>query len=93
MVTLNIPRGEGLGSFKMSTGIVSLANGDTIATKFDNIVSVQLTAVDSSGNYAVANVISISGNTVTVGLTGAASGTAAATLTTAIDVHYTIIGY
>ena len=67
MVTLNIPRGEGLGSFKMSTGIVSLANGDTITTKFDNIVSVQLTAVDSSGNYAVANVISISGNTVTVG--------------------------
>ncbi len=93
MVTLNIPRGEGLGTFKMVTGVASLANGDTITTKLDTIVSVQLTAVAPSGTYAVANEISTSGGVVTVGLTGAASGTAAATLTTAIDVHYTIIGY
>ena len=92
MVTLNIPRGEGLGSFKMSTGVVSLANGDTISVKFDNIESVQLTAESSTGNYVIVN-SSVSGNTVTVFLAGAASGTAPSTLTSAVTVHYTIIGY
>ena len=92
MVTLNIPRGEGLGSFKMSTGVVSLANGDTITTKFDNIESVQLTAESTSGNYVIVN-SAVSGNTVTVYLAGAASGTAPSTLTSAVTVHYTIIGY
>ena len=93
MVTLNIEKGEGLGTYKETTGVVSLANGDTITSPYKNIISVQLTPVAASGNYAVGNVISISGSTITVGLTGAASGTVAATLTSAIDVHYTIIGY
>ena len=92
MVTLNIPRGEGLGSFKMSTGVVSLANGDTISVKFDNIESVQLTAESTTGNYVIVN-SSVSGNTVTVFLAGAASGTAPSTLTSAVTVHYQIIGY
>ena len=93
MVTLNIETGSGRGTYKMTTGVVSLANGDTITVPFNNVVSVQLTAVEPSGDYAAANVISISKGTITVGLTGAASGTAAATLKTAIDVHYTVIGY
>ena len=92
MVTLNIPRGEGLGSFKMSTGVVSLANGDTISVKFDNIESVQLTAESTTGNYVIVN-SSVSGNTVTVFLAGAASGTAPSTLSSAVTVHYQIIGY
>ena len=92
MVTLNIPRGEGLGSFKMSTGVVSLANGDTITTKFAHIESVGLTAESTSGNYVIVN-FSVSGNTVTVYLAGAASGTAPSTLTSAVTVHYQILGY
>lgn len=92
MVTLNIDRGAGLGTFKMAAGSVSLSNGDTIVTKFSNIESVSLTAETTSGNYVVVN-FSISGNTVTVYLAGAASGTAPSTLTSAVIVHYQIIGY
>ena len=43
MVTVNIDRGAGLGTYKMAAGSASLSNGDTITTKFDNIESVQLT--------------------------------------------------
>ena len=94
MVTLNMERGGGKGTFKVSTGSASLANGDTITVKFANIESVHLTAVEgTSGDYAIAFVQSISGSVVTVGVYGAAGGTAPAALTTAITVHYEIIGY
>lgn len=93
MVTVNLSRGEGKGTYKESTGVVSLSNGDTITVKFANIESVSLTAEAASGNYVIANVISISGNTVTVGLSGAASATAPSTLTSAVNVHYAIRGY
>ena len=92
MVTLNVDRGAGLGSYKMSAGSVSLSNGDTIVTKFDNVEAVSLTAESTSGNYVIVN-FSISGNTITVFLAGAASGTAPSTLTSAVTVHYQIIGY
>lgn len=92
MVTLNVDRGAGLGTYKMATGSASLANGDTITTKFSNIESVSLTAESTSGNYVVVN-FSISGNTVTVYLAGAASGTAPSTLTGSVTVHYQIVGY
>ena len=92
MATLNIDRGAGLGTYKMAAGNASLSNGDTITTKFKNIVSVGLTAESSSGNYVIVN-FSVSGNTVTVYLAGAASGTAPSTLSSAVTVHYQIIGY
>ena len=92
MVTVNVPRGAGKGTFKMSVGSASLANGDTITVKFGTIESVQLTAESTSGNYVVCN-FSVSGSTVTVYLAGAASGTAPSTLTSAQTVHYVIIGY
>ena len=92
MVTLNVDRGAGQGTYKMATGSASLSNGDTITTKFSHIESVGLTAVSSSGNYVIVN-FSVSGNTVTVYLAGAASGTAPSTLTSAVTVHYQIIGY
>lgn len=92
MVTLNVDRGAGQGTFKEATGNVSLSNGDTITTKFSHIESVGLTAVSSSGNYVIVN-FSVSGNTVTVYLAGAASGTAPSTLSSAVTVHYQIIGY
>ena len=92
MVTLNVDRGAGKGTYKEVAGSASLSNGDTITTKFDNIESVQLTAESSTGNYVIVN-FSVSGNTVTVFLAGAASGTAPSTLTSAVTVHYTIIGY
>ena len=92
MVTVNIERGAGLGTYKMAAGSASLSNGDTITTKFANIESVQLTAESTTGNYVIAN-FSVSGNTVTVFLAGAASGTAPSTLTSAVTVHYQIIGY
>ena len=92
MVTLNVDRGAGKGTYKEVAGSASLSNGDTITTKFDNIESVQLTAESSTGNYVIVN-FSVSGNTVTVFLAGAASGTAPSTLTSAVTVHYQIIGY
>jgi|ACXJ01.1.fsa_nt_gi hypothetical protein len=92
MVTVNIERGAGLGTYKMAAGSASLSNGDTITTKFSNIESVQLTAESTSGNYVIVN-FAVSGNTVTVYLAGAASGTAPSTLTSAVTVHYQIIGY
>ena len=92
MVTVNIDRGAGLGTYTMAAGSASLSNGDTITTKFDNIESVQLTAESTTGNYVIAN-FSVSGNTVTVFLAGAASGTAPSTLSSAVTVHYQIIGY
>ena len=92
MVTVNIDRGAGLGTYKMAAGSASLSNKDTITTKFDNIESVQLTAESTTGNYVIVN-FSVSGNTVTVFLAGAASGTAPSTLTSAVTVHYQIIGY
>ncbi len=92
MATLNIDKGQGKGTYKMTTGIASLASGDTIVTKFNNIVSVQVTAAPTSG-YAFAFVSGISGSTVTIGVYGAASGTAPSALTTAINVHYTVVGY
>ena len=92
MVTLNVDRGAGKGTYKEVAGSASLSNGDTITTKFSNIEAVQLTAVSSSGNYVIVN-FSVSGNTVTVYLAGAASGTAPSTLTSAVTVHYQIIGY
>jgi len=92
MVTLNVDRGAGLGSYKMNAGSASLSNGDTIKAPFDNVESVSLTAETTSGNYVVVN-FAISGNTITVYLAGAASGTAPSTLTSAETVHYQIIGY
>ena len=76
----------------MAAGSASLSNGDTITTKFDNIESVQLTAESTTGNYVIVN-FSVSVNTVTVFLAGAASGTAPSTLSSAVTVHYQIIGY
>jgi hypothetical protein len=76
----------------MAAGSASLSNGDTITTKFSNIESVQLTAESTTGNYVIVN-FSVSGNTVTVFLAGAASGTAPSTLSSAVTVHYQIIGY
>ena len=94
MVTLNVDRGEGKGTYKMSTGSASLANGDTITVKFANIESVQLTAVEgTAGDYAFAFVQSIAGSVVTVGVYGAAAAAAPAALTAAITVYYEIIGY
>lgn len=93
MVTLNVERGEGKGTYKMAVGVASIANGGTITVDFNNIVSVALTPVAASGDYAIADVISISGNTVTVGLAGAASGTAPSSITSNTDVYYVIIGY
>ena len=92
MATLNIPRGSGKGTYKIAQGNVSLSNGDTITTKFGNIESVSLTAESTSGNYVIVN-FAVTGNTVTVYLAGAASGTAPSTLTSAVTVHYQIIGY
>ena len=92
MVTLNVDRGAGKGTYKEVAGSASLSNGDTITTSFENIESVSLTAESTSGNYVIVN-FSISGNTVTVYLAGAASGTAPSTLTSAVTVHYKIIGY
>ena len=65
MVTLNVDRGAGKGTYKEVAGSASLSNGDTITTKFANIESVGLTAVSSSGNYVIVN-FSVSKNTVTV---------------------------
>jgi hypothetical protein len=94
MTTVNLERGKGIGTYKMSTGNASLANGDTITVKFSNIESIQLTAVEgTSGDYAFAFVQSVSGSTITVGVYGAASGAAPAALTTAITVHYSVVGY
>ena len=92
MVTLNVDRGAGKGTYKEVAGSASLSNGDTITTKFANIESVGLTAESKSGNYVIVN-FSVSGNTVTVYLAGAASGTAPSTLTSAVTVHYQILGY
>ncbi len=93
-ITLNADRGEGLGTFKIATGTASLADGDTITVKFDNIESVQVTAEETtSGDYAVAFVRSVSGKVVTVGVYGAAAATAPSALTTAVTVHYTVVGY
>lgn len=92
MVTLNVDRGAGKGTYKEVAGSDSLSNGDTITTSFENIESVSLTAESTSGNYVIVN-FSISGNTVTVYLAGAASGTAPSTLTSAVTVHYQIVGY
>ena len=92
MATLNIPRGTGKGTYKIAEGSVSISNGDAITTRFNNIDSVSLTAESTSGNFVIVN-FSISGNTVTVYLAGAASGTAPSTLTSAVTVHYQIIGY
>jgi hypothetical protein len=88
----NLPLGFGLGTGKVSYGSASVADGDTIDTGLDNIVSVQLTAQADSGSYAVANVESISGGTITVGLTGAASGSAPASISSATTVYYVAIG-
>ncbi|MCY0875889.1 MAG: hypothetical protein OWT28_06430 [Firmicutes bacterium] len=88
----NLLQGYGLGSFKLEEGTTSIADGDTITAHMDNIIAVLLTAEAASGDYAIANVISISGNVITVGLSGAASGTAPSTLSTATTVHYAIIG-
>ena len=92
MVTLNVDRGAGKGTYKEVAGSTSLSNGDTITTKFANIESVGLTAESTSGNYVIVN-FAVSGNTVTVYLAGAASGTAPSTLTSAVTVHYQILGY
>ena len=92
MVTVNMERGAGLGTYKMAAGSASLSNGDTITVKFGTIESVQLTAESTTGNYVIAN-FSVSGSTVTVYLAGAASGTAPSTLTSAVTVHYQIMGY
>ena len=92
MVTLNVDRGAGKGTYKEVAGSASLSNGDTITTKFANIESVGLTAESTSGNYVIVN-FAVSGNTVTVYLAGAASGTAPSTLTSAVTVHYKILGY
>ena len=92
MVTLNVDRGAGKGTYKEVAGSASLSNGDTITTKFANIESVGLTAESTSGNYVIVN-FSVSKNTVTVYLAGAASGTAPSTLTSAVTVHYQILGY
>jgi len=93
MPTQNLMKGWGKGNFKVQEGTASISNGDTItAANMETVLAVNLTVVAASGNYAVGNVISITGNVVTVGLSGAASGTAAATLTTAQTVHYIIIG-
>lgn len=92
MVTLNVDRGAGKGTYKEVAGSASLSNGDTITTKFAHIESVGLTAESTSGNYVIVN-FSVSGNTVTVYLAGAASGTAPSTLSSAVTVHYQIIGY
>ena len=92
MVTLNVDRGAGKGTYKEVAGSASLSNWDTITTKFANIESVGLTAESTSGNYVIVN-FAVSGNTVTVYLAGAASGTAPSTLTSAVTVHYQILGY
>ena len=93
MPTQNLEPGAGLGTFKMQDGTASIANGGTItAANMHSIIAVELTVVQASGSYAIANVISISGNVITVGLSGAASGTAPSTLTSAQTVHYVIIG-
>jgi hypothetical protein len=94
MTTINLSQGEGLGTYKMVTGTASLADGGTLTAKFANIVSVQLTAVSStSGNYTITFIKSVSGSVVTVGIYGAASGSAPAAITSAITIHYTIVGY
>jgi|YelNatPaOPRAMG01_1025707.scaffolds.fasta_scaffold05413_10 hypothetical protein len=93
MATQNLIQGFGLGTYKIQEGTASLANGGTItAANLHTVLAVELTAVAASGSYAIANVISISGNVVTIGLSGAAAGTAPATLTSATTVHYVIIG-
>lgn len=93
MATQSLMKGWGKGDFKMQEGTASLSNGDTItAANMSTILAVELTVVAASGNYAVGNVISIADNVVTVGLSGAASGTAPSTLTSAQTVHYIIIG-
>ena len=92
MVTLNVDRGAGKGTYKEVAGSASRSNGDTITTKFANIESVGLTAESTSGNYVIVN-FAVSGNTVNLYIAGAASGTAPSTLTSAVTVHYQIIGY
>lgn len=89
----NLLRGYGAGDFKLEEGTTSIASGDTITAGMDNIIAVELTAEAASGDYAIANVQGISGNVITVGLAGAASGTAPSTLTSSTVVHYAIIGY
>lgn len=93
MAIQNLAQGFGKGTYKVEEGISSVADGGTIATGLNTIVAVQLTGVASSGNYNIANVISISGGTVTVGLSGAAQGTAPASITASTDVHIIAIGY
>lgn len=93
MATQNLAEGAGLGTYKIQEGSASIANGDTItASNMNTVLAVVLTPVAASGSYALANVISISGNVITVGLSGAASGVAPSTLTSAITVNYQIIG-
>lgn len=94
MPTVNLPKGVGKGTYKASFGTASIASGGTItATNLDTIVAVELSVEASSGNYAIGSVTSISGNVVTVGLAGAANGTAPANLTASQTVHYVIYGY
>lgn len=93
MAIQNLLKGRGKGTYKIEEGISSVSDGGTIATGLNTIVSCSLTGVAASGNYNVPNVISISGGTVTVGLSGAAQGTAPASITAATDVHIIAIGY
>ncbi len=92
MPTHNLDQGFGLGDYKFTEGSTSLANGGTItAANMGSIISVQLTAESTTGNYVICN-FSVSGNVVTVFLAGAASGTAPSTITANTTVHYSIIG-
>lgn len=91
MATVNLPRGIGLGTYKLVEGSSSLTSGDTITVDLETISSVSLTAESSSGNYVVVN-FTVSDNVITVLLAGAASGTAPSTLTSSVTVHYQVIG-
>lgn len=93
MAIQNLAKGKGQGSFKVEEGISSVADGGTISTGLNTIIAVTMTGVAASGNYNVANVISISGGTITVGLSGAAQGTAPASITASTDVHVIAVGY
>ncbi len=93
MAIQNLAQAYGAGTFKVVEGVASIANGGTISTGLNTIIAASLTAVAASGDYAIANIESISGGTITVGLNGAASGTAPSAITANTSVHYIVIGY
>jgi len=91
---VNLPKGFGQGNIKLAMGSVACSSGKaTITTEFNTVVSVSLVATAvTSGDYAFADVASISGGSVSIEAFEAAAGTAPAVGTTN-TVYYIIAGY